>query len=279
MSKLFLETEDFNGRLNKSIFTNIEKGMSQKEFDNMYPSANFDVFEKSVVEGYILDTYKATGGEIVKGSFNDTPEIAKALAHMKEQISGLSPVNISDNGVKKEVFVMLKAKSEEGDDKLQKGKIANNLMYSDAGAIEFEKTGEEIKTQVSALKLIEKNKCKELADKLSEMQTKFKENPTEDCYKYGLAADIECPYKCFNWNLTYFDAGENMNSSFENSDGSYSNRVASEEDAQFHREWNNTVEKWIDCHAEIKAIEVYENNLKDDKTYKLTANQMLFFGF
>lgn len=285
MSKMFLEAKDFNERLNKSIFTNLEKGISTKQLKETYPESQFAILEKSVVEGYILETYKATGGEIIKGGFNDTPSVAKAIANMKEQVSSLSHVSVNDDGHKRDVYVMLKAKEDtlqkggKDGEKLEKGKLADDLYYNNVDNITFEKTGKAIKEKLVTVKALENSKVVEVTEKLSKMQSEFTHQPTEDCYKYGFAKNVECNYKCFNWNLTYFEEGSSMNGSYENSDGSYTNVVASQEEADFCREWNNLVEKYVDCKSECKAIEVYEDNLEDSKKYKLTAQQMLHFGF
>lgn len=281
-NKIALGIDDFNKGINKGIFTNIEKGMSPKQFKQSYPDAQFDVFEKGIVENYIKDVYKKTGGEIIKGGFNDTPKVAKSLALMKAQVKSLHNVKVEFAEGIKDFYVMLKSKDVQGDkkDTLQKGIIADNLHYGGSkNSIEFEKTGKEIKDKVSTVKVLEQAKILDLEKRMSEMQSEFKNLPTETPYKYGTAKGISCPYKTFNWNLTYFEPGQSSNMSYENADGSYTNVVASQESADFHREWNRCVEEWMDCHTEIKAIELYENNLEDNKKYKLSATQMLFFNF
>jgi hypothetical protein len=277
MSKLFLNLTDFNNRLNKQIFTNVKKGLSIEEFTKKYPTDKYDIFDKAIVESYIVSVYEQTGGEIIKGGFNDTPEVAKTLATMKEQIQNLHSVVVDDGENTVEKFVMLKAKNPKN--QIKKGKIADDFNYSYGDKIEFEKTGKDIKEKVALQKIKEVEKLVQIENKLEQMQENFTELPTESVYKYGIAESIDCPYKRFNWNLTYFEDGKSQNMSVENSDGSYTNIVASQEAADFHREWNKLVEEWLSTKSEIKAIEFYENNLEDNKKYKLTAKQMLFFGF
>lgn len=126
-NNLFLSADDFeNKRLNKSFFTNINKGISETQFRNSYPSDKFDAFEKGIVEGWIKDTFEMTGGEIVKGGFNDTEEVSKVLENLKNTVSLLKGVTVeTSTGSIKEIFVMPKqeVKQEESTTgQLEKGK-------------------------------------------------------------------------------------------------------------------------------------------------------------
>ena len=134
-NKLFLSSDDFeNKRLNKSFFTNISKGVSEQSLHAAYPTDKYDHFEKGIVEGFIKSTYESTGGEIIKGGFNDTEDVSKVLDNMKSQVSLLKGIIVEGtDGSVREIFVMPKqeapavSKDDEAVNTRGKGKNADQL--------------------------------------------------------------------------------------------------------------------------------------------------------
>lgn len=295
-NKLFLSADDFeNKRLNKSFFTNINKGISEQDFRNQYPPNQYNAFEKGMVESWIKDTYESTGGEIIKGGFNDTEDVSKVLENMKSQVSLLKGIIVEDNsGNVHEVFVMPKQEisSEESttssaiekgieelsiekgkdSDQLEKGKIKDALYYSELKIV-FNKNGKEIKEKLSSIKSKEEDKLTDLQSKINIVQDKLVYQPTEK-YSYE---DSDDTYRTFKWEMTYGSeksADNNVIQFNENESGTLTN-----EQCKLHREYNDLVYNYRDVKSEIDAIKLLEDNLEDNKKYELTARQMLNFGF
>jgi hypothetical protein len=286
-NKLFLSSDDFeNKRLNKSFFTNINKGISEQQFRNQYPTNKFDAFEKGMVENWIKETYESTGGEIIKGGFNDTEDVSKVLENMKSQVTLLKGVIVENElGEVKEIFVMPKQEvlSEESttgsaiekgkdSDQLEKGKIKDALYYSELKIV-FQKTGKEIKEKLVSIKTRETAKLAELQVKLDLLKDKFSYQPTEK-YSYE---DSDDTLKTFKWDMTYESktaCDNNVIQFNETESGTLTN-----EECKLHREWNDTVYSYRDVKQEIDAISLLEENLEETKKYELTARQMLNFGF
>jgi len=127
---LFLSAEDFETkRLNKSVFTNIDKGISETQFNLSYPAEKFQVFEKAVVENWIREVYEITGGDIVKGSFNDTEEVASILENMRNQVSLLKavPVETEDGKIISVLVLPIEKAKSEGEEDSQDSLEKANL--------------------------------------------------------------------------------------------------------------------------------------------------------
>lgn len=285
-NKLFLSADDFEARrLNKSFFTNINKGLTEEQFGKAYPDTKYDSFEKGVVESWITGVYQATGGEIVKGGFNDTADVHQVLEGMKSQVSLLKGVIVEGaDGSVREVFVCPKQEIEKSNDTeeeadgdslekakgndLEKGKIADALRWGDL-PIKFNKTGAEIKEKLAAIKTKEMGKLGVLEATLSSLAEQCVYKPTEK-YSYD---DGDDDMKVFKWDMTY----ENNQNSVQLSPtetGTITN-----EEARLCAAYNDTVYKLRDVKKELTAIEVLEENLDDSKKYELTAAQMLTFCF
>lgn len=287
-NKLFLSSDDFEGsRLNKSFFTNINKGVSEEALNAAYPTDKYDHFEKGIIESFIKDTYAATGGEIVKGGFNDTEDVSKVLENMKSQVSLLKGIIVEgQDGEVKEIFVMPKQEVtivsetdkaidtlEKGkdSDQLEKGKIEDALYYGDV-KITFSKTGKQIKEKLAAIKNAENLKLEDLKKSLDDMEDTLCYKPTEK--PYNEKDDIF--YKTFKWDMTYPQDSCNNNVIQFNETQSGSLTV---EDCDLNRKWNDCVYSYRDTKREIDAINLLEENLEDGKKYELNARQMLNFGF
>ena len=294
-NNLFLSADDFeNKRLNKSFFTNINKGISETQFRNSYPSDKFDAFEKGIVEGWIKDTYEMTGGEIIKGGFNDTKEVSEVLENLKNTVSLLKGVTVeTSTGSIKEIFVMPKQevkqeesttgqlekgidelsieKGKEGD-QLEKGKIKDTLYYSELKIV-FSKTGKDIKEKLATIKAKENSKLIDIEAKLSNLEDKLTHKPTEK-YSYE---DSDDTYKTFKWEMTYISESASNNNvvKFNDTDSG----TLSNDECKLNREWNDLVYSYRDVKGEIDSINLLEENLEDNKKYELTARQMLNFGF
>lgn len=268
MTKQFLTSEDFDGKLNLSGFTNIEKGLSMKEFQKKYPSEAYLVFEKSAIDSYIKNVQKTVGGDIVKGGFNDTDEINGIIEKAKTQISNMEKVKVADGiGGFKHVFV------------LQKSHVTEAFSYGQ-NAFKFSKTGKDIIMKVMEEKSrIEKENIG-IEKMISECQEHFVTMPTEKPYLYGVKERVKVPYKLFNWNQTYYSnqSGEGKMSTCGES-GVDCQPCNSQEEADNNSKYNELVRNWIDNCAEIITLELYEKNIEENKTYELTPDQMLALKF
>lgn len=283
-NKVFLGNEVFeNGRLNKSIFTNLSKGLNETEFNKQFNSDKFEVFEKSIVENWIKDTYESTGGEIVKGSFNDIPAVHATLESMKNTVSLLKSVIVeTEQGTIKELLVLPKEVSEEIEksknneiekgktDELEKGRIADALNYGET-KFTFFKKGSEIKEKLQRIKGIEQSKLIGIQAKISELEPKLAYKPTET-NSYEPCCD---EYKTFKWDMTYID-NDNRNV-IQLSDTQQG--TLTKEECENNRCWNDLIYSCREIQRELDAINLLEENLEDDKEFELTARQMLNFGF
>ena len=226
-----------------------------------------------------------TGGEIVKGSFNDTEEVSKVLENLKNTVSLLKGVTVeTSTGSIKEIFVMPKqeVKQEENTteqlekgkdaDQLEKGKIKDALYYSELKIV-FSKTGKEIKEKLATIKAKENSKLIDIEAKLSNLEDKLTHQPTEK-YSYEDADDT---YKTFKWEMTYVSENASNNNvvKFNDTDSG----TLSNDECKLNREWNDLVYSYRDVKGEIDSINLLEENLEDNKKYELTARQMLNFGF
>lgn len=283
MSKVSQSMEDFNNRLNLSIFSNIEKSLSSKEIKDIYGD-DCMILEKSVVESFISDVYKGIGGEIKKGGFNDIPEAHEILKKAEEDIKSLVRVTTADNmGIVREVFVM-KAKTGEEiqkakENELEKGHISNAFSYS--SLLKFEKTGLEIKEKAKMEKIHCENELKEVSEKIATfLSTRTGDDlPTEKPYLYGLSEKVECPYLIFHYCLTDYWEGRDLNNPYTLQNGKLCYPSASSEDAANYRSYNQLVDKWIDEKREIVTLDLFINNFEDKKKYELNAEQMIALGF
>lgn len=282
MENLFLDSEKFSHRLNMSGFTNIEKSYTTEEFDAKFDAENFVILQKAGIDAFVRNISEATGGEIIKGGFNDTEQINGLIEKAKSDLQSLSRILINDGpGTERTVFVMEKSKQadvlEKGEngEELVKSHINNAFEYSDK--IVFKKTGKDVKVQMSAAKVLEQAELDKLATEIEEALEKCTLSPTEKPSLWGNREGLTIPYKVFNWNQTYYNTNNNMHdiSSSEES----CRACNTPEEAECNSTYNRLVDKWIDCSAEIKTLDLYINHLDDKKEYELTARQMIALKF
>lgn len=290
-NNLTLTVENFEGRLNLSGFTNIEKGYTSKEFNQTFSSNKFRVFEESNVKEFINNINKAVGGEITKGGFNDTPEMTALIEKAKNDLGGLSKIRINDGpGTIRNVYVQEVVdevtKSEDGDieksekEDLEKSHIESAFSYG-SNSFKFKKKGTEIKAKIGEVKteIVAENVV--LEKEIEDCMEDFISQPTEKPYTYGARERVKNPYKVFNWNQTYFNSGDNRMgaTTCEGSEGEDCQSCSSQEEASNNQKYNGNVNKWIDNCAEICTLEMYEDNIEDNTNYELTPDQMLALKF
>jgi len=283
-SKVFLEVEDFNSRLNTAFFTNIEKGISEEQLKKAYPSQVYDIFERASVEKWINNVYAATGGEIVKGGFNDTSETEDILQDMREKIDMMKAIRVQgegDLGIRT-VYVLEKAlipeeedllKKSEDANELEKGKVDEMVNYSDL-KITFKKTGKEIKDRLETIEEIEENKIMDMKVKMEVLADSLEHSPTE---KYSNDDDADCPLS-YKYEMTYKENnGISSNNIVEV--GNDVQTSLSAEQCLGYRQWNDLVYKYRDCKRELKTILLLKENLEDETVVELNARQMFTLGF
>lgn len=268
MENVVLTAADFNGRLNKEFFTNITKGITPEEFNKRYPTSEFHHCTKSEVMNFIEKAYELTGGDIQKGSFNDTEECIGILNQMREQVSLMKAAKVEVNGEIIDKFALRKStqpieKAKNDDNAIVKGSIYDLISYGST-FIEFDKKGAELKQKLAIKKSEITQACIEIKSKLLEIEKSLSHVPTEPI------DGIE--FSKFHYELCY-NEGHNVN--FNESDSG----MLTAQEAEINRNWNDNCYKYSDLNRELKAIELLERELVDNKSYKLTASQMLNFGF
>lgn len=285
MKNIFLGAEEFSHRLNMSGFTNIEKSISTEEFSRNYQNGKFHIFEKSAISSFMKSVQDAIGGEIVKGGFNDTPEVDRLLSKAKQDLSSLKRVLINDGpGTERVVFVkaiednLEKAKSDdlekgENGEELEKGIVEDALEYSDK--IIFKKTGKEIKEKLEAIKTQETVELSNVKDMLDKCLLENPMKPTRVPGLWGSREGLVIPYMIFNWNQTYCDSER----SFDPSADANCRACDTPEEALANSSYNDLVHKFIDLTADLRMIELYLNNIKDEEKFELSARQMLMLKF
>lgn len=278
-----LTVENFEGRLNLAGFTNIEKGYSSEEFSRTFTPDKYRVFEEANVQEFIKSINKAVGGEIIKGGFNDTDETKSIIEKAKNDLSGLRKVRINDGpGTIRNVYVQeivdQVTKGEEND--LEKSHVTDAFAYGQ-NKITFKKKGSEIKDKMAAEKARIERENEDIENKIEDCREDFVCNPTQTPSMYGARERVKCPYKVFNWNQTYYSSTDNgMNAVSAMGEGDIDCQpCGSPEEAECNSKYNQLVYDWIDNCAEIFTLELYENNIEDNKSYELTAEQMLSLKF
>jgi hypothetical protein len=281
MENLFLDSNKFSHRLNMSGFTNIEKSYSTQEFNSAFPEDKFVILEKAGIDNFVKNVAEATGGEIIKGGFNDTAEVNSILEKAKSDMQKLDRVFINDGpGMERYVFVMEKSKQVE---ELQKGEDGEALEKSHMDAFEwsdkivFKKSGKDIKAQFALAKVLETSENSKLAEDIEEALEHLTMSPTEKPNLWGNRESVVVPYKVFNWNQTYYNTGNSMHDVSESEESCRACNTP--EEAEENRKYNELVDKWINSCAELKMIDLYANHLDDKKEYELTARQMLALKF
>lgn len=293
MENIFQSANDFNDRINLGIFSNLEKSYNsetlQKEF------GDHQVIEKSVIDGFIQEVYRQTGGQIVKGKFNDTREVDEIIKSAENQLLELVKVPYKDENGIREVFILKskgidklsdtfeKSKSNEfiGNanpftQNLEKGKIADAFRYSNN--LTFKKTGKEISEKMSAQSAIITANIARLE---TEIADKFIEGtpPTEKMYQYGISSSILCPYLLYHYCLVDHWENRNINESYTTQLGTQLYPNSSSEECAPYLEYNRLVEKWFEEQCELQMIRLYESNFNDTDKYELSAEQMISLGF
>lgn len=286
MTEKYSQTiEDFHGRLNMGVFSNIEKSYNTDQIKAEF-GQDCMILEKGIITSFIEEIYKSIGGEIQKGKFNDIPEAHQLLEKAKADLSELTRVVLFDGteDMPREVYVM-KAKAEEfqkgkDSEEFEKGHITNAFDYS--SLLKFEKTGAEIKEKAK----VEKDHCESEVKTIEEKLQKFSldnqneiDLPTEKPYLYGTAEKLNCPYLRYHWCLTDYYEGRDMNTPYVLSNGKQCYPSATAEEAAKYNEWNKLVNEWIEEKKEIMLLDLFINNFEDKKKYELNAQQMVALGF
>lgn len=277
MENLFLTADQSQGRLNFSNFTNIEKALPESEIGINYP--NCVVLEKAAVDGFIRDVYESTGGDIQKGGFNDNDEVKDFIAKAESQLKALKPLRVSNGKDVRTVYLLEKAKEDtfkkggnDAEDTLEKGMVGEALGGYGAD-IKFKKKGSEIVAKIAVEKSLLTSKCATLEEEIQDLLEKISCKPTQECKRYD--SNYTCPYKIFDWNMTYYESQVNSMSPLDHQ----GKTCSSQEEADLHREYNNKVYEYVECQSECKIIEMYEENLSPNQSYELTARQMISLGF
>lgn len=283
MREYFLGVEEFESRLNLDGFTNIEKGYTTKDFNSTFGRGDYLIFEEANVANFISSVNKVTGGNIVKGGFNDSEEIKEVVEKAKQQLSSLKKIRINDgDGNKRNVYVMPKpteefSKAQEND--IEKSHVSSAFQYSDK--FKFKKKGKELIEKIFSVKEDIEVENEEIADKISEALTNLSKTPTEKPSLWGIKENVKVPFKVFNWNQTYYhnDGGLERASCIGETSGENCMPCESHEEAKANSAYNSLVHQWIDNQSEIILLNLFEKNINENETYELSAEQMLALKF
>jgi hypothetical protein len=267
-----MELKNFNGRLNKDMFTNIEKSMTPTELNLAYPNDKFLQFEESAIHSFIKRTVSDSKSGLTKAMGQDGEDILKKA---EEELKTLKRVLIADENGERHIFV--KAISLPKNEEIEKGVMTDTLLYD--SKFTFKKTGKEIKEKLVIITAKLNAEVTALALKLDGMSEELPHLPTRKPSDYvfrGYAID-DCNYKMFEWNqCNFYDKVE------QNGAGMSVESIqpaSTQEEATCCRMWNDTVEKYFDTLVEVKSCEVLLENIADKSSYELTPRQIITFDF
>ena len=162
----------------------------------------------------------------------------------------------------------------------------SDVLYAlNEGNIKISKTGEEIKKQIDEILMPDYisflNVKKSEADKELENCGKA---PTNDPYGHWTNdLNIDCGYKVYDWDQTYFNSkGEtNLSQTLSAEDQKTkegANLPESFEQGEARRRYNDLVRMICDIMVDIKVLEILKT-LKPKTDYEFTPKQILVFRF
>ena len=275
MKDKVVTTEDYQNAgkaINLSGFTNIEKSMTETEFNYLMKQGKHEVYTKNGLTAYLttlstnLDTIeKAEGSEV---SAKDTIEKAKTeIASLK-----VIPV-VNKNGALTRYYVR-----EKSADEIQKG--IDSVMYNQT--FKSKKKGSEIKEKVTALRTKIAAKILSSQEEIDELEEKIGTNPTEGLSSYyteDLAVETKLP-KLYHYQMTYYNSNTDAGGAVYSEESKVSTTtVSSAEAAKWCSEHNELVYCLARCLKDLKKIDIFIESLTDSKEYELSVNDLVDLGF
>lgn len=268
-------TEDFQDKgktINLAGFTNIEKSMTETEFNFLLKQKKHEVYTKQGLTSYLntlsknLDTLeKAEGSEM---SQKDILEKAKT------EITSLKVIPVvNKNGSMTRYYVR-----EKSADEIQKG--IDSVIYNQT--FKSKKKGKDIKEKVATLRAQIADKVQDTNDKIDELEDKIEAKPTEpmsNWYTEGLPENIKIP-KLYHYSTTYFNSNaESGGSVYSEESKTTANVATSVEDAKMRCEYNELVYCIARCMKDLRRIDVFVESLEDNKEYELSVDDLISLGF
>lgn len=234
-------------------------------------------------------------------------DVSKIIADAQQQ----RRANISKNFVNKDVLVE-KAETEVTEDDIVKSIISEEVeenpfekaveaaeedieksdiyhALNEGKNITFKKTGKEIKESIASKVLPKLNA--DLAVKQSEIDNLLAacgKAPNKDAdYWYTSELNVEVPYKIYRWDETYFNSGEQKNSTImetlsPSQDAevkaieALKNYPENKEQADNRERYNTKVREICEILVDVKACEII-SAIEDSASVDLTPKQVIAF--
>lgn len=181
-----------------------------------------------------------------------------------------------------EIFGYSDKKSEQ----LQKSHVGD-IFEKDAPSRGFtiDKNGIDIKERLVKLLAETQEDCSVLRTKWTAMFEKFDKKPSEPATKElyywidGWEDKIGDLPAVFNWEETCYHSLEESSSPDVGFSVGAEQSNPEKEFAKQRRDYNDAVEKYIECKKEIALLETMLANFDDEKVYKLTVKEASMLGW
>lgn len=272
---------EFGTRLNLNCFTNLQKGITQKEFAEQYCNGKFDIFTEKQVGQF----YKAVADDLQKGVTD-----VDGLKFANNELATLQQVKLTngDNGEYISVYVRPRQISTEKTleksvgnidtdltktkDELEKGVVTDSFNSYGANKLSFSKTGKEIKTQISTVLIpaLTAQKAALSAQLLLVAKNCGDNEPDQPLSSYhyrGFAAVLP---KMMTYSYSCCE---------QPWDNTTNSRAALTDEMKSCNQYNELVYQIISTAADIEYCGMLSRNLSDAGKFELTPEQVLGLQF
>lgn len=282
--------QDFGNRLNLSVFTNLQKGISQKEFAEKYLNGKYEIYtEKQVGEFYKaindglqkgvtdVDGLKFANSELaslqqVKLANGDNGEYITVYARPKQISTDNSLEKSADAQEGKEDIDTGAKNGEKEGDALEKGMVTDSFNSYNSNKLSFSKTGKEIKNQIATVLLpaLTAQKTALAAQLLLVAKNCGELEPDQELgsYHYRGFGAVLPKMKVYSYKLCEQPWDNTTNS-----------RAEMTEEMKACNQYNELVQQIVSTAADIEYCGMLARNLKDDGKFELTPDQVLGLQF
>lgn len=279
---------EFGGRLNLDCFTNLQKGITQKEFTEQYCNGKFEIFTEKQVGQF----YKAVADSLQKGVTD-----VDGLKFANTELATLQQVKLAngDEGDSITVYVRPKQISTEktlekgaGDidegqegkdtdagktkDELEKGVVTDSFNSYNANKLSFSKTGKEIKTQIANVLIpaLTAQKAALSAQLLLVAKNCGETDPDQplSSYHYRGFAAVLPKMMTYSWACCE-----------QPYDNTTNTRPAMTDEMKACNQYNELVYQIVSTAADIEYCGMLTRNLSDTGKFELTPEQVLGLQF
>lgn len=267
---LSLSVGDFQdsgkSRIDFSSFTNIEKAVTQTQFDVLKASGNYEIYHKEGIARYLNEALKKMDETIEKAGDMSKEDILKSI---KNDLTSIEVLNVlGHDGKMSKAYVRRKS-----DDEIKKA--LDSIAYSQN--FKMKKTGKEIKEKLKGIMTRIEAKKEEAKKALEALDEDMTEKPTEKVGSWDDPDDC-CGYKLFMWNKTRFNDGE-KSSYYSDNSGVNVTAASTEDEAKKCRKWNELVYTVCRCMSDYEKARILSENLEDKKSFELSTKELQELGF